>query len=141
MKTDLDARHTAPSPPQSTLPTSQVAIKIKTTAVKAYLVKPSSAVLNPGESCSVTIMLQPLQDNPSSGQHKFLVQAVPTTLAGPITKEQWTDACSRTFFRSVFDSVPAMGIVLGCLGGLGIRKCVWVGGVHVELIRYVAANC
>lgn len=103
---------------------SSVAIKIKTTAVKAYLVKPSSAVLKPGESTNVTIMLQKLSDNPSSGQHKFLVQAVPCDLPGPISKEQWTELASKnptTDYRLTV-VFPNLGVGGGSAKGGQVEK-------------------
>mmetsp|Transcript_28291 Transcript_28291/g.71794 ORF Transcript_28291/g.71794 Transcript_28291/m.71794 type:complete len:195 (-) Transcript_28291:706-1290(-) len=52
-----------------------VAWKVKTTAPKAYLVRPSSALLMPGDSASVQICLQPSASPPDFGTHRFLVQA------------------------------------------------------------------
>ena len=52
-----------------------VAFKVKTTAPKAYLVRPSNEMLKKGESVDVQILLQPKfagKDLP----HRFLVQAI-----------------------------------------------------------------
>eukprot|EP00922_Rhytidocystis_sp_ex-Travisia-forbesii_P052305 GHVS01077607.1.p1 GENE.GHVS01077607.1~~GHVS01077607.1.p1 ORF type:complete len:279 (-),score=45.71 GHVS01077607.1:329-1165(-) len=58
-------------------PPSPVSFKIKTTAPKCYLVRPSTGVVSPGTSQEVEIVLQPLtQEPPTFGQDRFLVQAI-----------------------------------------------------------------
>lgn len=66
-----------------------VAFKVKTTALKAYLVRPSSAVLRPGESTDIQIMLQKLTEVPQNYQHRFLVQAVATNETEIANKDSW----------------------------------------------------
>merc|ERR1712096_396772 len=66
-----------------------VAFKVKTTALKAYLVRPSSAVLKPGETMQVSIMLQKLTEVPANYMHRFLVQALKTSVTQVETREQW----------------------------------------------------
>lgn len=64
-----------------------LAFKVKTTAPKAYLVRPSNDVLPAGKSVDVQILLQPLvgRDTP----HRFLVQAVQLTKNENLTKTEW----------------------------------------------------
>lgn len=65
-----------------------VAFKVKTTAPKAYLVRPSSGTLRPREHQEVQIILQP-QGSEGQSNHRFLVQAVPATSTEPVSREQW----------------------------------------------------
>eukprot|EP00922_Rhytidocystis_sp_ex-Travisia-forbesii_P051014 GHVS01075759.1.p1 GENE.GHVS01075759.1~~GHVS01075759.1.p1 ORF type:complete len:260 (+),score=54.87 GHVS01075759.1:89-868(+) len=59
------------------VPPSPVSFKIKTTAPKCYLVRPSTGVVSPGSSQDVEIVLQPLtHEPPPSGQDRFLIQAI-----------------------------------------------------------------
>ncbi|CAE7731708.1 VAPA [Symbiodinium pilosum] len=65
-----------------------VAFKVKTTAPKSYLVRPSAATLSPHGSEEVTIILQP----PGEGQnHRFLVQAVAVSSSNQVSREQWSE--------------------------------------------------
>lgn len=68
-----------------------VAFKVKTTALKAYLVRPSNAVLLPGESKDVQIMLQKLSEKPKNHEHRFLVQAMATSEAEISSKDAWAE--------------------------------------------------
>ncbi|CAK9108029.1 Vesicle-associated membrane protein/synaptobrevin-binding protein (VAP-33) [Durusdinium trenchii] len=64
-----------------------VAFKVKTTAPKSYLVRPSAATLGPHSREEVTIILQP----PGEGQnHRFLVQAVQVNSSQPVNREEWS---------------------------------------------------
>lgn len=69
-----------------------VAFKVKTTAPKSYLVRPSSGTLRNGEQMDVQIIMQsqpgPAEGNPST--HRFLVQAAVVTSDGLIDKEMWS---------------------------------------------------
>lgn len=79
-----------------------VAFKVKTTALKAYLVRPSSSVLKPGEKQEIAVMLQKLQEVPPNHQHRFLIQAVPTTETTIESKEAWqamTEASKAQEYR------------------------------------------
>eukprot|EP00922_Rhytidocystis_sp_ex-Travisia-forbesii_P051015 GHVS01075760.1.p1 GENE.GHVS01075760.1~~GHVS01075760.1.p1 ORF type:complete len:264 (-),score=80.96 GHVS01075760.1:457-1206(-) len=70
LKTKL-VLHNISSPP------SAVSFKIKTTAPKCYLVRPSTGAVPPGSSQEVEIVLQPLTaEPPASAQDRFLVQAI-----------------------------------------------------------------
>ncbi|CAL1157354.1 unnamed protein product [Cladocopium goreaui] len=65
-----------------------VAFKVKTTAPRSYLVRPSAATLGPHCKEEVTIILQP----PGEGQnHRFLVQAVQVTSSQAVSREQWSE--------------------------------------------------
>ncbi|KAG2129486.1 PapD-like protein [Suillus clintonianus] len=55
-----------------------VAFKVKTTAPKLYCVRPNSGRVEPGESVDVSVMLQPMKDEPplsSKCKDKFLIQS------------------------------------------------------------------
>ncbi|CAD7964056.1 unnamed protein product [Amoebophrya sp. A120] len=66
-----------------------VCYKVKTTAPKSYVVRPSNDVLKPGGSATVKIVLQ-TDDLSVITQHRFMVQAVLAEGEENITKEQWT---------------------------------------------------
>jgi len=66
-----------------------VAFKVKTTAPKAYLVRPSSGSLRPKESTDVQIILQPQGMDGSASAHRFLVQAVAVPGPDPVSREDW----------------------------------------------------
>lgn len=56
-----------------------VAFKVKTTAPKLYCVRPNSGRIGPGESVEVSVLLQPMKEDPPLGtkcKDKFLVQSV-----------------------------------------------------------------
>jgi hypothetical protein len=55
-----------------------VAFKVKTTAPKLYCVRPNSGRIEPGGSIDVSVMLQPMKDEPplsSKCKDKFLIQS------------------------------------------------------------------
>lgn len=59
----------------NTLP---VAFKVKTTAPKLYCVRPNSGRIEPGESVEVSVMLQPMKEDPplaTKCKDKFLIQS------------------------------------------------------------------
>jgi len=69
---------------------SSVAFKIKTTAPKNYLVRPSTGMLEPHGTVKVQIILQPLKSEPESSVDRFSIQA--TQLEGDLQaleKDQW----------------------------------------------------
>lgn len=66
-----------------------VAFKVKTTAPKAYLVRPSSGTLRPREHQEVQIILQPHGIDGQANNHRFLVQAVVVPFGEPVSREQW----------------------------------------------------
>lgn len=69
-----------------------VAFKVKTTAPKAYLVRPSSGTLKPNGQQEVQIILQPQNSaDANTNSHRFLVQAVPVQNGEAVTREQWQE--------------------------------------------------
>eukprot|EP00747_Dinoflagellata_sp_TGD_P071084 gnl/TRDRNA2_/TRDRNA2_156868_c0_seq1.p1 gnl/TRDRNA2_/TRDRNA2_156868_c0~~gnl/TRDRNA2_/TRDRNA2_156868_c0_seq1.p1 ORF type:complete len:245 (-),score=52.80 gnl/TRDRNA2_/TRDRNA2_156868_c0_seq1:80-721(-) len=64
-----------------------VAFKVKTTAPKSYLVRPSSGTLKAGESQNVEI----IRTEGAAANHRFLVQAVAVSDGQAVTREQWAD--------------------------------------------------
>lgn len=69
-----------------------VAFKVKTTAPKAYLVRPSNDVLKAGVSVEVQVLLQPPKLRGTYEQpHRFLVQVAPLPSGrdSNYTKEEW----------------------------------------------------
>lgn len=80
---------------QNVATSTNVAFKVKTTALKSYLVRPSSQVLQPGEKINVQIMLQRLSEVPANYQHRFLVQALPTQETSIESKESWQELAKQ----------------------------------------------
>jgi len=68
-----------------------VAFKVKTTAPKAYLVRPSSGTLKSRDTQEVQIILQPQGSDGQANNHRFLVQAVPCNSSEAVTREQWAE--------------------------------------------------
>lgn len=69
-----------------------VAFKVKTTAPKSYLVRPSSGVLQgKGASQEVQIILQPAQAGQESENHRFLVQAVVVSSGDALDRQAWSE--------------------------------------------------
>lgn len=67
-----------------------VAFKIKTTAPKNYLVRPSSGIIQAGETCKVSIILQPLTEEPKHPcSDRFMVQATEMFDSSPLPKDFW----------------------------------------------------
>lgn len=55
----------------------RVCFKVKTTAPKRYCVRPNSGIIEPSESVSVAVMLQPFSYDPNEkNKHKFMVQTM-----------------------------------------------------------------
>mmetsp|Transcript_5973 Transcript_5973/g.12957 ORF Transcript_5973/g.12957 Transcript_5973/m.12957 type:complete len:209 (+) Transcript_5973:66-692(+) len=76
---------------------AHVAYKMKTTAPKSYLVKPSSGVVAPGPGTTVfvDIIMQPRVSPPDGSQDRFLLQAVKHSNTTALTKAEW-DAVDKT---------------------------------------------
>ncbi|KAJ7644193.1 PapD-like protein [Roridomyces roridus] len=74
-----------------------VAFKVKTTAPKLYAVRPNSGRVEPGQSVDVSVMLQPMKDEPplnTKCKDKFLIQSTlitPGKEAMPLA-DIWTGA-------------------------------------------------
>mmetsp|Transcript_62871 Transcript_62871/g.149909 ORF Transcript_62871/g.149909 Transcript_62871/m.149909 type:complete len:220 (-) Transcript_62871:146-805(-) len=71
------------------LSAGNVAFKVKTTAPKSYLVRPSSGTLRSRETQEVQIILQPQGSDGSANSHRFLVQAVSVTTSDQVTRDDW----------------------------------------------------
>jgi len=69
----------------------QVAFKVKTTAPKAYLVRPSAGVVGPNGQQEVQIILQPQGIEGQPNNHRFLVQAVASSSAEPLSRDEWME--------------------------------------------------
>ncbi|CEM17310.1 unnamed protein product [Vitrella brassicaformis CCMP3155] len=67
-----------------------VAYKIKTTAPKNYLVRPSSGVLKEKGTQEIQIILQPLTADPPPSTDRFLVQATRVESDMPLSRDDWT---------------------------------------------------
>lgn len=78
------------------LSSGNVAFKVKTTAPKAYLVRPSSGTLRPNGSQEVQIILQPQGADANTNSHRFLVQAVPVQSSENVSREQWSEVPKET---------------------------------------------
>jgi DNA-directed RNA polymerase I, II, and III subunit RPABC2 len=68
-----------------------IAFKVKTTAPKSYLVRPSAGVLRQKETQDVQIILQPTgTDGGAANNHRFLVQAVSVSNDNALSREDWS---------------------------------------------------
>jgi len=67
-----------------------VAFKVKTTAPKSYLVRPSSGTLKPRDNQQVQIILQPAGTDGAANNHRFLVQAVNVDQPDAVSREAWS---------------------------------------------------
>ncbi|KAF4677794.1 hypothetical protein FOL47_010388 [Perkinsus chesapeaki] len=66
-----------------------VAFKIKTTAPRNYLVRPSSGVVAPDATVDVQIILQPQTSDPSLNTDRFLIQATTSATGQPLERDEW----------------------------------------------------
>jgi len=88
--------HKGPMPPHRTLTltnhhTGNVAFKVKTTAPKSYLVRPSAGTLRPRQTTEVNIILQQQDGDGQANSHRFLVQAVAVAKSADVKREQWAE--------------------------------------------------
>eukprot|EP00931_Biecheleriopsis_adriatica_P123070 TRINITY_DN98128_c0_g1_i1.p1 TRINITY_DN98128_c0_g1~~TRINITY_DN98128_c0_g1_i1.p1 ORF type:complete len:222 (+),score=18.65 TRINITY_DN98128_c0_g1_i1:117-782(+) len=69
-----------------------VAFKVKTTAPKSYLVRPSSATLKPHEAVGIEIIVSPSGAGPAEkpSNHRFLVQAIQVDSTAAFSRERWS---------------------------------------------------
>ncbi|CDJ57858.1 major sperm protein domain-containing protein, putative [Eimeria maxima] len=73
-------------------PHPYVAYKIKTTAPKNYLVRPSTGAVPQGEARSVQIVLQAMREEPPrTATDRFLVQATPVDNNVPLPRSYWLE--------------------------------------------------
>ncbi|CAD7964212.1 unnamed protein product [Amoebophrya sp. A25] len=107
-----------------------VAWKVKTTAPKAYLVRPSSALLKPGDTTAVQICLQPTDSHPVDfSNHRFLVQATAAAAdrTSNLAKADW-EALAKTDIKEA-----RLTVVERAKGGKGGE----VQKNYDELVGYV----
>lgn len=72
----------------------RVCFKVKTTAPKRYCVRPNSGLIEPSQSVTVAVMLQPFDYDPNErNKHKFMVQTM-FAPDGPIESQEalWKEA-------------------------------------------------
>lgn len=90
-----------------------VAFKIKTTAPKQYCVRPNSGRLGAGESCTITVLLQAMKEDPPPDfvcKDKFLVQAIKVEKEF-LDQDQETATSRLAFLWSNAESSKKSGIV------------------------------
>ncbi|KAJ9110248.1 hypothetical protein QFC19_001651 [Naganishia cerealis] len=97
-----------------------VAYKVKVTAPKSYVVKPNSGRIEPGETVTVQVILQPMKEEPSinaKSRDKFLLQSciINVEQEGRPLHDLWAEISDKTSIhehklRCVFlpgrDSIP-----------------------------------
>ncbi|CAG5120024.1 unnamed protein product [Candidula unifasciata] len=87
----------------------RICFKVKTTAPKRYCVRPNSGILEPHNSISVAVMLQPFDFDPQEkNKHKFMVQSMfaPETLGDSpdnLWKEVLPENLMDTKLKCVFE--------------------------------------
>ena len=74
----------------SNVSSTPVAFKVKTTAPKNYLVKPSAGAIPASGSIDIKITLNKQTTDPSVNNDRFLVQAVKSPSGKELTKEEWS---------------------------------------------------
>mmetsp|Transcript_49634 Transcript_49634/g.91625 ORF Transcript_49634/g.91625 Transcript_49634/m.91625 type:complete len:222 (+) Transcript_49634:90-755(+) len=82
------------------LSSGNVAFKVKTTAPKSYLVRPSSGTLRSRETQEVQIILQPQGSDGSANSHRFLVQAVTVQTSDAVTRDDWNSFPKETIHET-----------------------------------------
>lgn len=89
------------------------AFKVKTTAPKNYLVKPSAGVIAGNATTEVKITLTKQSADPSGNNDRFLVQAVKSEGGKELSKEEWQamdkNAVQELRLHVSFSSAPASG--------------------------------
>jgi len=84
-----------------------VCFKVKTTAPKSYVVRPSNDILPAGQSVEVKIALQ-TSNMAEIASHRFMVQATPVSGEENLAKEQWS-SLSKTDIQEFRLAVSAGG--------------------------------
>jgi len=82
-----------------------VAFKVKTTAPKSYIVRPSAGTLKPRAQQEVHILYQ--NNCASANFDRFLVQALPVNMDEVITKDHW--AAARDTLQEI-----VLNVVMAC---------------------------
>nr|XP_022343129.1 vesicle-associated membrane protein/synaptobrevin-binding protein-like isoform X2 [Crassostrea virginica] len=88
----------------------RVLFKVKTTAPKRYCVRPNSGIIEPNQSVSVAVMLQPFDYDPEEkNKHKFMVQTMYAP-DGPIESQEqlWKEATPEKLMGSKLKCVFEM---------------------------------
>ncbi|XP_022343676.2 vesicle-associated membrane protein/synaptobrevin-binding protein-like [Crassostrea virginica] len=88
----------------------RVCFKVKTTAPKRYCVRPNSGIIEPNQSVSVAVMLQPFDYDPEEkNKHKFMVQTM-FAPDGPIESQEqlWKEATAEKLMGSKLKCVFEM---------------------------------
>ncbi|KAK6588064.1 putative MSP-domain transmembrane [Cryptosporidium xiaoi] len=106
------------------LTSSTVAFKIKTTAPRGYLVRPSSGLIQAGQTKEIQVILQPLQSvEQASPSHRFLIQ---TTICDnnieQLTKDFWQELTKEQLFEhrlSVIFKQENVGVMGESVSGVG----------------------
>ena len=97
----------------SNVSSSAVAFKVKTTAPKNYLVKPSAGAIPASGSIDIKITLNKQTTDPSVNNDRFLVQAVKSPNGKELTKEEWAavdkSAIQELRLHVVFTNQPGAG--------------------------------
>lgn len=79
----------------------KVCFKIKTTAPKRYCVRPNSGRLNPEESSTIAVSLQPSEFDPTEkNKHKFMVQSI---LVSNDEEDDYTDVWKHVCPEHIMD--------------------------------------
>lgn len=108
-----------------------VAFKVKTTAPKAYLVRPSSGTLRPNESQEVQIILQPTAGaDGQAGAHRFLVQAVTVQSPEVVSREQWAEFPKEAIQEQRLNVILEDQAEAGDEASAKSREAAAVGGGH-----------
>lgn len=69
-----------------------IAFKVRTTAPKSYLVKPSQGILLSDESKMLLVIMHPTVEYPGEISHKFMIQAINTVLNFNYSPQEFNDA-------------------------------------------------
>jgi len=113
-----------------------ISFKVKTTAPKAYLVRPSNDLLPAGKSVDIQILLQPLvgRDTP----HRFLVQAVALTKNENLSKTEWQNLKKEDIYEQRLGVVePKDTMVPADLMTVDTSNEVELQSKYEELVKYV----
>ncbi|CBZ50666.1 vesicle-associated membrane protein-associated protein A, related [Neospora caninum Liverpool] len=105
-----------------------VAFKIKTTAPKSYLVRPSTGIIPRGGKEVVHIVLQPLSEEPTRPcSDRFLIQSTAVSSDAPLARDYWQtldrdrieDTRLSVVYRTSSSSGDHVGGAMGAADGNG----------------------
>ncbi|XP_015911183.1 vesicle-associated membrane protein-associated protein B/C [Parasteatoda tepidariorum] len=87
----------------------QIAFKVKTTAPKTYCVRPNGGIIQPKQSITVAVMLQPFSENDDRSKDKFMVQSMYVPEGDVNHDTMWHDTPPEGLMNSklkcIFDSL------------------------------------